>query len=99
MRPLQSCEEDEAGVAAVVHEAAEEEAEDEAHCLELPCRPCQQLPKHHRLQGEVAAGGEAVVQEGEVAEVVENLLLKASRFMKSAPTATTICLMMLKEHR
>lgn len=94
MLPRQSCAEDEGGIVEAARGEVEEEAEGEAHYLEPPCRHCPQLLRHRHPQAEVVAEEEEVVQGGEAAEVAGSLWLKASRFTKSAPTATTICLTM-----
>jgi hypothetical protein len=71
-----------------VREAVEEEAEVGAHWQDPPDRHRQLLQKHHHPQAEVVVEGEEVAHEAEVAEAAGSLLLKASRFTKSAPTAT-----------
>jgi hypothetical protein len=71
-----------------VHEAVEEEAEDGAHWQELPCLHLQLLQKHHHLLVGAEAEEEEVVREVGAAEAAGSLLLKASRFTRSAPTAT-----------
>jgi methylphosphotriester-DNA--protein-cysteine methyltransferase len=77
-------------IVGAAHEAAEDEAEVEAHWQEAPCLRCQPLQKHHHPQAGVEAEGEEVVREEEAAEAAGSLLLKALRYTKSALTATTI---------
>jgi len=86
LRVPQSCE---GRIAEADHEAVEGGAGDGLRWQEPQCLHHQLLPKHHHPQVGVVAGEEEVVREAEVAEAAGSLLLKASRFTKSALTAKT----------